>query len=149
MGQISWEYRLGYLPHWAIGDERPHLPPPSYMAISKAILKTEVFFSFHPFIKHVLGFFDIVLFQLFPNSYRLIVAFYIAFSELCKTALTVEHFAFIFGLKALAKHPNFWYLTSQGATVGILGLSSNVGQWKNDYFFYPSNHFGRFRAGYK
>ena len=33
MGQISREYRLGYLLHWVAGDERPHLPPPSYMAI--------------------------------------------------------------------------------------------------------------------
>ena len=37
IGQISQEYRLGYLPRWVTGDERPHLPPLGYMAISEAI----------------------------------------------------------------------------------------------------------------
>ena len=148
-GQVSREYRLGYLPRWATGDERMHLPPPGYMAISEVILKTGVFLPFHPFIEQVLNFFDIVSFQLSLNSHRLIVAFYIAFSELSKTAPTVGHFAFILGLKVLAKHLGFWYLTGQGVATGILRLPNNVGQWKNDFFFYPSNNFGRFRVGYK
>ena len=96
MGQISREYRLGYLPHWASGDERLHLPPPGYMAISEAILKTSMFLPFHLFI---------------------------AFLELCKTVSTVGYFAFIFGLKALAKHPRFWYLTGWGAIMVIFGLT--------------------------
>ena len=145
MGNISQEYRLRYLPHWATGDERPHLPPPGYMAISEVILNTKVFLPFHPFIEQVLEFFDIVPFQLSPNSYRLIVVFYITFSELCKIAPIVGHFVFIFGLKALVKHSGFWYLTGQTAAAGILGLPIIVGQWKNDFFLYPSNHFGRFR----
>ena len=107
MGQISHKYRLRYLPSWVAEDERPHLPPLGYMAISETILKIKVFLPFHPFIEQVLEFFDIVLFQLSPNSYRLIMAFYISFLELCKTAPTVGHFAFIFWLKALAKHPGF------------------------------------------
>ena len=89
------------------------------MAISEAILKNGVFFPLYPFIGQVLEFFDIVPFQLSPNSYRLIVAFYIAFLELCKTAPSVGHFAFIFGLKALAKHPGFWYLTGREVAIGI------------------------------
>ena len=119
------------------------------MAISEAILKTRVFLPLHPFTDQVLEYFDIVPFQLSPNSYSLIVAFYIAFSELYKTVPIVGHFAFIFRLKALSKHPRFWYLNGRGAIVGILGLPSNVGQWKNDFFFYPSNPFGRFRTSYK
>ena len=140
---------MGHLPRWATGDERPHLPLPGYMAISEVILKTRVFLPLHPFIDQVLEFFDIISFQLSLNSYRLIVVFYIAFLELYKTMPIVGHFAFIFGLKALAKHLGFWYLTGRGVTAGILGLPSNVDQWKNYFFFYPSNHFGRFRAGYK
>ena len=116
------------------------------MAISEAILKTKVFLPLHSFIDQVLEFFDIVPFQLFPNFYHLIVTFYIAFSELYKTAPSIGHFAFIFGLKALAKYPRFWYLTGRGDAVGILGLPSNVDQWKNDFFFYPSNRFGKSRA---
>ena len=40
LGLISREYRLRHLPRWATLDERPHLPPLGYMAISEAILKT-------------------------------------------------------------------------------------------------------------
>ena len=149
LGFISRECRLEHLPHWATRDERPHLPPPSYMAISEAILKTKVFLPLHFFIDQVLKFFDIVPFQLSPNSYRLIVAFYIALSELCKTAPSIRHFAFIFGHKALAKHVRFWYLIGRGDATGIIGLPNNVGQWKTDFFFYPSNRFGKFRVGYK
>ena len=119
------------------------------MAISEAILKTRVFLPLHPFIDQVLEFFAIVPFQLSPNSYHLIVAFYISFLEIYKTAPTVGHFSFIFWLKVLAKHHGFGYLTSRGVAVGILRLPNNVGQWKNDFFFYPSNHFGEFRAGHK
>ena len=59
---ISREYRLGHLPSWATGDERPHPSLPCYMAISEAILKTGVFLPFHSFIEQVLKFFDIVPF---------------------------------------------------------------------------------------
>ena len=90
-------------------------------------MKTGVFLPFHHFIEQVLEFFDIVPFQLSPNSYRLIVAFYIAFSELCKTTPIIGHFAFIFEVKALAKHPGFWYLTGREASEGILGLPINAG----------------------
>ena len=113
------------------------------------ILKIGVFLPLRPFIDQVLEFFNIVLFQLSTKSYCLIVAFYIAFSELCKTAPSVGHFAFIFRLKALVKHPGFWYLIGQGATAGILRLPSNMGQWKNNFFFYPSNPFAKFRGGCK
>ena len=105
------------------------------MAIRKAILKTGVFLPLYSFIEQVLEFFDVVSFQLSSNSYRLIVVFYIAFSELCRTTSSVGHFAFIFEFKALAKYPGFWYLTDRGVTAGILGLPNNVGQWKNNLFF--------------
>ena len=98
------------------------------MAINEAILKTAVFLPLHFFIDQVLEFFYIVPFQLSPNSYRLIVEFYTAFSGLCETTPLIGHFAFIFELKALAKHLGFWYLTGRGDTAGILGLLSNVGQ---------------------
>ena len=98
------------------------------MAISEAILNIEVFLPRHSFIDQVLEVFDIVLFQLSPNFYNQIVAFYIAFLELCEIAPSVGYFTFIFRLKAPVKHLGFWYLTSQGVVAGILGLPSNMGQ---------------------
>ena len=77
------------------------------MTFSEAILKTRVFLPFHPFIVQALGYFDIVPFQLPPNSHCLIVAFYIVVSEFCGVALSFVHFALIYGLKALAKQPDF------------------------------------------
>ena len=78
-----------------------------FMAISKAILKVGVFLPLHPFIDQVLQFFDIVLFQLTLNSYHIIVAFFIAFSEVCGVEPSLEHFAYIFGIKVVAKHTRF------------------------------------------
>ena len=119
------------------------------MTFSEAILKMEVFLPLHPFVVQVLNYFDIVPFQLPPNSHRLIVAFYIVFSEYCSVAPSVVYFAFIYELKALAKHVEFWYLTSQGDSVGIEGLLNNTGLWKYNFFFYPSECYEKFKADYK
>ena len=81
------------------------------MTFSETILKMRVFIPLHPFIVQVLDYFDIVPFQLPPNSHRLIVTFYIAFSEYCGVTSSVVYFAYIYEIKALAKHMRFWYLT--------------------------------------
>ena len=146
LGFISREYRLGHLAHWAAGNERPHHPPRGYMTFSEMILKMEVFLPLHPFIVQVLNYFVIVPFQLPPNSHHLIVSFYIIFSEYCGVVPSIVHFAFIYGLKALAKHGGFWYLTGRGDFAGIVGLPSNTGPWKYNFFFYPLECYGEFRA---
>ena len=65
------------------------------MIFSKAILKTGVYLLLHPFVAQILDYFDLVPFQLPSNSHRLIVVFYIIFSEYCGFALSVVHFAYI------------------------------------------------------
>ena len=97
------------------------------MTFSEAILKTGVYLLLHRFIVQVLNYFDIVPFQLPPNSHHLIMAFYIVFSEYYGVAPSVVHFVYIFRLKALAKHVGFWYLTGWGNFAGIAGLHSNSG----------------------
>ena len=82
------------------------------MSFSKAILKTGVYIPLHHFVIQVLDYFDIVPFQLPPNSHRLIVAFYIVFSEYYGVTPLLVYIAFIYEFKALAKHTRFWYLTS-------------------------------------
>ena len=49
----------------------------------------------------------------------------------------------------MVKHVGFWYLTGCWDAAGIGGLPSNVGQWKNDFVFYPFSHSGEFRIGHK
>ena len=59
----------------------------------------------------------------------------------------VNEFAYIFGIKALAKHVGFWYTSHREVYVqGIRGLYSNIGQWKDEFFFYPSRCSGEFRT---
>ena len=134
---------------WAARNERPHIPPRGYMTSSEAILKMRVYLLLHFFVAQVLDYFDIVPFQLPLNSHRLIVAFYIVFSEYCGVVPLVVHFAYIFRVKALAKHMGFWYLTGWGDSAGIVGLPSNSGRWKYNFFFYPSERYREFKTGYK
>ena len=142
---IAREYKLGEIAHWPSPNERPHLPSISYMAFSEAILKAGVSLPLHSFIGEVLRFFDVVPFQLNPNSYSIMVTFYIAFTEACRFKPSIGHFAYVFGIKAVTKYAGFWYTISHGDAARIAGILSNMDQWKNDFFFYPSAHFGEFR----
>ena len=116
------------------------------MTFSEAILKMGVYLLLHPFVVKVLNYFDIVPFQRPPNSRRLIMVFYIVFSEYWVVAPSVVHFALIYRLKALAKHTIFWYLTGRGYSAGITGLPSNSGPWNYNFFVYPSKRHGEFKA---
>ena len=149
MDSVAREYKLGGLARWPKPDERPHLPPVGFMAISEAILKVGVFLPLHPFIDQVLKLFDIAPFQLTSNSYRIMVSFFITFSEAYRVEPSLGHFAYIFGIKTVAKYAGFLYLIGHGDAAGIGGLPSNVGQWKNDFFFYQSAHSREFRIGHK
>ena len=62
-------------------------------------------------------------------------------------AHSVVHFAFVY--RPNAKHTGFWYLTSQGNSMGIARLPSNKVLWKYNFFFYPSERYGEFKAGCK
>ena len=84
------------------------------MTFSEAILKMEVFLPLHPFVVQVLNYFDIVPFQLPPNSHRLIVVFYIVFSEYYGVMPSVVYFVYIYGLNALAKHDEILVLDRLG-----------------------------------
>ena len=77
---MAREYKIEGLARWPKPNERLHLPPVGFMAISEAILKAGVFLPLYQFIDQVLQFFDIVPFQLTSNSYHIIVAFFITFS---------------------------------------------------------------------
>ena len=103
MTSVAHEYRLEDIARWSKQDERLDLPSMDFMAISKAILKARVFLPLHSFIDQVLQFFDIVLFQLTPNSYHIMMAFFITFSEARMVEPSLGHFAYIFGIKVVVK----------------------------------------------
>ena len=107
MSSVARKYRSGDLARWPKSDERLHLPPIGFMAISEMTLKAGVFLPLHPFIDQALQFFDIVPFQLTPKSHCIIMAFFIAFLKMCRVKPSLEHFASIYGIKFVAKHTRF------------------------------------------
>ena len=119
------------------------------MTFKEAILKMRIYVPLHPFVAQVFDYFDIVSFKLPPNSHRLIVEFYVIFLEYYGVVPLVAHFAYIYGLKAFAKHAVFWYLTGPDDSAWISGLPNNLGPLKYNFFFYPSEHYGEFKAGCK
>ena len=61
--------------------------------------------------------------------------------------LNVDEFTYGYGIKALAHHEGFWYITKRGAAEkGVTGLHDNMGHWKDHFFFYSSEHPGEFRT---
>ena len=127
--------------------DRPHLSPHGYMAFSEAIIKGGASLPLHPFIEVVLQYLNVAPFQFTPNSFRIIVVFFIAFTEASHITPMVNKFAYVFEIKAFTKHAGFWYATNRGVDVqGIGGLRSNMGQWKDKFFFYPSRRPGEFRT---
>ena len=51
--------------------------------------------------------FMIASFQFTPNSFCIMVAFFIAFMEAGISKPNVDKFAYVYGIKALAKHEGF------------------------------------------
>ena len=128
---IACQYRLREEIHQPSPTDRPHLPPPGFMAFSEAIMRGGGSLPLHPFIEAVLQYFNVAPCKFTLNSFYIIMAFFIVFTEACLVEPTVNEFAYIFGIKALMKHKGFWYTTRQGLDVkGIVGLCSNIGQWK-------------------
>ena len=128
---IARQYRLREEIHQPSPTDRPHFPPPSFMAFSEAIMRGGGSLPLHPFIEAVLQYFNVAPFKFTLNSFYIIMAFFIVFTEACLVEPIVNEFAYIFGIKALMKHKGFWYTTRQGLDVkGIVGLCSNIGQLK-------------------
>ena len=78
------------------------------------------------------------------------VAFYIAFIEAEIGEPSVEDFAYICCIKAFAKNEGFWYSSKRGPDVGgIWRVYYNMGSYKDENFFYPSECPGEFRFASK
>ena len=104
---ISHQYRLREEIRQPSPTDKPYLLPLSFMAFSEAIVRGGAFLPLHPFVEVILQYFNVALFQFTLNSFHIIVAFFIAFMEVCLIEPTVNEFAYIFGIKTLAKHKGF------------------------------------------
>ena len=73
------------------------------------------------------------------------VAFYITIMEAGVGKLSAVKFAYVCFIKALAKNDDFWYTIKRGLNVkGIWGIRDNIDNYKDRYFFYPSDRPGEF-----
>ena len=49
-------------------------------------------------------------------------------------------FAYVYCIKALARNKGFLYTNKRGLGMeGVLGIHDNIGNYKDRYFFYPSD----------
>ena len=142
---IAHEYRMGDISRWPRLNKKLHLPFVNYMVFSKVILKAGVSLPLHPFIDDILQFFTVVPFHLTLNTYCIIVTFYVAFTETRGFEPSVGHFAYMIKIKAFMSDLGIWDMTGRDDITGIGGIPSDIGQWKNDFFFYPYAWSGEFR----
>ncbi|PON65586.1 hypothetical protein PanWU01x14_115980, partial [Parasponia andersonii] len=52
---------------------RPHTPSRGLASFSEAVLKCDIHLLLHPYIKSIIYYYEIVPFQLTPNTYRYMV----------------------------------------------------------------------------
>ena len=78
------------------------------------------------------------------------VVFYMAIIEAGIGEPSIIQFIYIYGTKALAQNMGFWYTTKWGPDVeGIWGVHDNISNYKDKYFFHPSECPGEFRPACK
>ena len=74
------------------------------------------------------------------------VVFYIAIIEVDIGEPSVIEFAYVYCNKALARNEGFWYTSKRGPDVkGVWGVHDIMSNYKDRYFFYPSDRPGEFR----
>ena len=87
------------------------------MAFIEATMRKGASLPLHPLINDVLMYFNVTPFQFTPNFVCIMVAFYITFREVGIGEPSINEFAYVYGIKALAKHEGFWYITKWGTNV--------------------------------
>ncbi|KAM6569790.1 hypothetical protein CsatB_017775 [Cannabis sativa] len=125
-------------------SQRAHLPftnpaiiPTEDVVVSIPILRCGVSVPFHPFVAAILRRYDVSPFQLTPNSYRTVLAFYAMYMEYAHRAPSVEEFSYFYDIKSVGLHNGF-YCFSKWATSeinGVEGMVSNMGDWKSKWFY--------------
>ena len=83
------------------------------MAYSKSILRGGACHPLHSFVEAMLQHFNMAPFQFTPNSFHIIVAFFVAFMEAGIGEPDVDEFTYVYGIKTLAHHEGFWYTTNR------------------------------------
>ncbi|KAM6591587.1 hypothetical protein CsatA_014192 [Cannabis sativa] len=125
-------------------SQRAHLPftnpaiiPTEDVVISIPILRCGVTVPFHPFVAAILRRYDVSPFQLTPNSYRTVLAFYAMYMEYAHRAPSVEEFSYFYDIKSVGLHNSFFCFSKWATSEinGVEGMVSNMGDWKSKWFY--------------
>ncbi|KAM6595969.1 hypothetical protein CsatA_006493 [Cannabis sativa] len=125
-------------------SQRAHLPftnpaiiPTEDVVISIPILRCGVSVPFHPFVAAILRRYDVSPFQLTPNSYRTVLAFYAMYMEYAHRAPSLEEFSYFYDIKSVGLHNGFFCFSKWATSEinGIEGMVSNMGDWKSKWFY--------------
>ena len=93
---IAKQLKLSIAITWPSLNDRLHNLPPCMVAFYEAIIWGGASIPLRPFLVEVLDYFNLVPFQLTPNSLRTIVSFYIAFMETDIGESSAEEFTYVY-----------------------------------------------------
>ena len=117
------------------------------ITFSEVIMRGGASILLHPFVVEVLDYFNLIPFQLTPNSFRNIMTFYIIFMEIGIREPSTDVFAYVYCIKVLAEHKGLWYMSKCGPDIeGVWGVGDNLGNYKDRFFFYSLERSRDFRV---
>lgn len=128
-------------------ENRAHLPPVGQIAISEAIMRCGVFLPLFPYFRRIIEYYGVAPFQLVPNAYRAMVVLYIIFFKLGIGEPQPEDFAWFYQIKSCGDFGFFYFSKWANKTlVAVEGIRDNMGPFKKNFFYTPSDVAGNFRT---
>ena len=117
-------------------EDRPHLAPEGYMAISRTMCLVGAIPLFPSIVIETLKRLGIAPMQLHPNAYASLYTLCIAYAEILRTGLTFRDLTFFFLFKHRSSAtPNFSFFESVANRKVLYDGYSNIGDPKSDWFY--------------
>ena len=117
-------------------EDRPHLAPKGYMAISRTMCLVGAIPPFPPIAIETLRRLGIAPMQLHPNAYASLYTLYIAYAEILHAELKFRDLTFFFLFKHRSSAtPNFSFFESVANRKILYDGYSNIGDPKSDWFY--------------
>jgi hypothetical protein len=124
---------------WAAPSQRANLPGEGYSAWSRFNIRAGVTLPLHPYFWAVVDYFDICLFQITPNGYRVLSTLYILYHFKRWGVPSPHEINYLFDLKSNPNQNNtrFFYFAHQESHRTFLSdvtFQSNPGKYYQEYF---------------
>ncbi|PON72087.1 hypothetical protein PanWU01x14_069290, partial [Parasponia andersonii] len=109
LSEIASSYKIAIPLRLPMEFNRPHTPPRGLTSFSEVVLKCGVHLPLHPYIKSIIDYYEVVPFQLTPNTYRYMVGLYILYHKLGLETPSPEEFAWFYQVKSNPSDLGFFY----------------------------------------